>query len=233
MPTETATPTTLQPDTRRLLNCPCLICDTKLTDPTSVTLGIGPTCRKNIDWNGEVEALSPGDNARAKALVYEAALKRDSDPERVLAISVELLAMGLTKLATRIQDRFIEVRLHLTEEHFYRWVRDPKKSGGGYEVKTDEVIKVIQVRTPYAPGFRDALYQAGITYKRPVYVTTEENGRTKREFSHWEVKYAEARALYKALSRLFPGKAAIGPKGIFKVPTADEFDSKYSRPNVH
>ena len=221
--TTTATPTTLQPDTKRLLNCPCLICDTKLIDPTSVTLGIGPTCRKNIDWNGEVEALSPADNAKAKALVYEAAVKRDEDPDRVLAISAELLAMGLTKLATRIQDRFIEVRLHLTEEHFYRW--DGQKR---VEVKTDEVIKVLQVRTPFHPGFRDALYRAGVTYKRPVYI----QGEKKREFSHWEVKYSEARALYKALSRTFPGKAAIGPKGIFKVPTADEFDAKFANPRL-
>ncbi len=232
MTTTTATPTTpAAPELHRLLNSPCLICDTLLTDPTSVTLGIGPTCRKKHGWR-DLEALPAAQNKRAKELVYEAALNRDTDPWRVLAIATELLGMGLTKLATRIQDRFIEVRLHLTEGPLFRWVRDAKKPGGGSEVETGEVTKVLQVKTPYHPGFRDALYHGGVTYKRPVYIETEDdNGRKKRAFSHWEVKYSEARALYKALSRTFPGKSALGPKGVFKVPTAAEFDAEYAKPN--
>lgn len=208
--------TPLIPDPKRLLNCPCLVCDTRLEDPTSVTLGIGPTCRKKHGWK-DLEALPAGDNARAKALVYEAACVRDTDPDRVLAIASELLTMGLEKLGTRIQDRFIEVRLHLAEGPLYRWDRATRTEC------EDGTGMLVQVRTPYYRGFGDLLYQSGCRYKRPVY-------GEDRKFLYWEVKYDEARALYKALSRAFPGKAAIGPKGTFKVPTASEFDSKYNTP---
>lgn len=218
--------TDIHEDTRRLLNAPCLICDTKLTDPTSVTLGIGPTCRKNHGWS-DLEALSPGDNARAKALVFEAAVKRDSDPQRVLDISVELLKMGLEKLATRIQDRFIEVRLHLTDAPEVRWDRNLNRGQGG-EVETGATIRVLQVKSPYHSGFRDALFRS-VTYRRSVYVADPE-ARNGRRFSHWEVKYEEARGLYRALATCFPGKSAIGPKGLFFVPTLDEFNASFSKP---
>lgn len=220
----TPTPADMQPDTRRLLNSPCLVCDTKLTDPTSVTLGIGPTCRKNNGW-ADLEALSPGDNARAKALVYEAALKRDSDPKRVLDISTELLSMGLTKLAVKIQDRFIEVRLHMTEAPLVRWDRDRR-----CEVETGETAVVLQVKSPYHAGFRDALF-ASCRYRRSVYVADPE-ARNGRRFSHWEVKYEEARGLYKALATCYPGKAGIGPKGIFHVPSLAEFKANFSKPRL-
>lgn len=220
MTTLTPTPADLQPDTRRLLNSPCLVCDAKLTDPTSVTLGIGPTCRKNHGWS-DLEALPPGDNARAKALVYEAALKRDTDPKRVLEISRELLSMGLEKLGTRIQDRFIEVRLHMTEAPEVRW--DPQLRR---EVETGATIVVLQVKTPYHAGFRDALF-ASTTYHRPVYVP-DPKALKGRSFSHWEVKYSEARGLYRALSTCFPAKSALGPKGVFWVPTLDEFNANYA-----
>lgn len=222
----TPTPAEMQPDTRRLLNCPCLICDTKLTDPTSVTLGIGPTCRKGHGW-ADIEALPPGDNARAKALVYEAAVCRDKDPKRVLDISVELLGMGLTKLATRIQDRFIEVRLHLTDAPEVRWDRNANGGRGG-EVETGATIRVLQVKTPYNGGFRDTLFRS-CNYRRSVYVA-DDKAPSGRRFSHWEVKYEEARGLYRALATCYPGKSAIGPKGLFNVPTLDEYNANFSTP---
>ena len=218
------TPADMHPTTARLLNCPCLVCDTKLTDPTSVTFGIGPTCRKNHGWS-DLEALPAGDNARAKALVYEAACVRDTDPQRVLAIAVELLKMGLEKLATRIQDRFIEVRLHLADAPEVRWDRDARK-----EVETGATIRVLQVKSPYHAGFRDALFRS-CSYRRSVYVADDKkpNGRS---FSHWEVKYEDARGLYRALATCYPGKSALGPKGTFVVPTLAEYEASLSKPRM-
>lgn len=218
--------TDIQSETRRLLNAPCLICDTKLTDPTSVTIGIGPTCRKSHGW-AAVEALSPSDNRIAKALVYEAAVKRDSDPKRVLDISVELLKMGLEKLATRIQDRFIEVRLHLTDAPEVRWDRNLNRGKGG-EVETGATIRVLQVKSPWHSGFRNALFRS-CNYRRSVYVS-DEKAVSGRRFSHWEVKYEEARGLYRALATCYPGKSAIGPKGLFHVPTLAEYEASYAQP---
>lgn len=210
------------PDTKRLLNAPCLVCDTKLTDPTSVTLGIGPTCRKNHGWKA-LDELSAGDNARAKALVYEAAVVRDTDPNRVLAIAAELLRMGLEKLGTRIQDRFIEVRLHLTDAPEVRWDGVARR-----EVETGATIRVLQVKSPYHSGFRDALFRC-CSYRRSVYVAdaTKPSGRA---FSHWEVKYEDARGLYRALASCYPGKSALGPRGTFTVPTLAEYEAKLSQP---
>lgn len=222
--TTTPTRAELQPDTRRLLNAPCLVCDTKLTDPTSVTLGIGPTCRQKNGW-ASLEALEPGDNAQAKELVYEAALVRDTDPKRVLEIAGELLKMGLEVLGNKIRDRFIEVRLHVTEAKEVRWDRDARK-----EVETGATIEVVQVVSPYHPGFRDAL-GASVKYKRAVYVPDDSKPNGRR-FLHWEVKRAEVRGLYRALSICYPGKAAIGPKGIFFVPTLAEFEANHAKPRL-
>jgi len=218
------TPADMHHTTARLLNCPCLICSTKLTDPTSVTLGIGPTCRKSHGWS-DLEALPSGDNARAKALVYEAACVRDSDPQRVLAIATELFKMGLTKLATRIQDRFIEVRLNLADAPVVHWDRDARR-----EVETGATIRVLQVKSPYHAGFRDALFRS-CSYRRSVYLP-DATRPTGRAFSHWEVKYEDARGLYRALATCYPGKSALGPKGTFIIPTLAEYEATFSKPRM-
>lgn len=87
---------------------------------------------------------------------------------------------------------------------------------------------MLQVRTPWHPGFRDALGGA-VRYRRPVYVE-DPNAPRGRSFSHWEVKHEEARGLYKALATCFPGKSALGPKGIFTVPTLNEYNANLSKP---
>ena len=121
-----------------LLNVECVVCSTPLSDAKSAELGIGPVCRKKWGYADEIPGGEPA-RKRANALVYEACVaKRDGKVDRVLSIAEELQALGLGKLAQRIRERFVDIKLIDVEHDGQVWcdVFTPYKDGIGYGIRT-------------------------------------------------------------------------------------------------
>jgi hypothetical protein len=100
----------------KLLATHCAVCARPLVDAVSVETGIGPDCRKKFGFND-----FPDHPARltANALVYKIALRQTGAD--VAAAADDLRKLGFEKLAKRILERVIDIRIEAT--------------AGGYNVK--------------------------------------------------------------------------------------------------
>jgi hypothetical protein len=75
----------------------------------------------------------------------------------------------------------------------------------------------VEAVTPYSEAFLGAL-------KRDVFY---QDRRWNKEKKCWEVKVSAKVQLLKALATAYPGKPALGSKGVFMIPTLAEFEEKW------
>ena len=183
----------------KLLATDCICCGRPLVDATSVELGIGPVCRTKYGFD---EEITDATRVKANALVYQAAALAsapgNNTPE-ILKIAEDLKALGLAILSAKIQERFVAIRL-VDGESF------------------------VGVFTPYDPGFVNALKSAIPWEGRRWY--GRRDGAAKED-QCWRVKQQYKRELLGVLAQTFPGQAAVGGKGVFVVPTPQEFKAQY------
>lgn len=125
----------------------------------------------------------------ANALVHQAAIAaQNNDVSEVLRLADEIDAMGLDVLAAKIRERFIEIRL------------------------VENVPGEVEVYIPFCQEFIDVL-RANIPRRGKRMV---KNANDK--FKCWVIKREFQRDLFDALKAGFPGRYALGPKGVFQIP---------------
>lgn len=203
-----------------LLGVQCIVCATPLSDAKSAELGIGPVCRKKWGYDDEIPGGEPARKV-ANALVYEATCaKRDGNVERVLEISNELQALGLVKLANRIRDRFVDVRLTPVQIDGVKWL-------DVFTPYREQFPRILKALVP-----ADMLKRVHVTGKDddgdPLYVRGAGHDRSiGGKFDHWCVHNDAARLVMAALAVVFPNERATGIKGVFKVPALPVFVSIY------
>ena len=89
-----------------MLATECAVCGRPLLDARSVELGIGPECRRKYGYNVECDDAA---RAEANALVYRIAMaQRGID---VATACARLSELGFEKLAGRIAERAVDVRI--------------------------------------------------------------------------------------------------------------------------
>ncbi len=181
----------------------CVVCSRKLRDAKSVELGIGPICRKKLnhaDWGLDDEA-----QATANKLIHKAGIAaRAEDFETVLTVADELADLGLATTADVLRTKFIKIRLERDSDvQVYGWSRE--RGGYAIEGQTRDVIKVF---TPYSPEFNAERKRMRLR-ARPV---------KEGKVFYWEFGADQGGDVLELLSRVFPGRTAMGPKGPFRIP---------------
>lgn len=203
-----------------LLGVQCIVCATPLSDAKSAELGIGPVCRKKWGYNDEIPGGEPA-RQRANALVYEATCaKRDGNVERVLEISNELQALGLVKLANRIRDRFVDLRLTPVQIDGVTWydVFTPYRENFPHTLK--RLVPADDLKRVHCTGKDedgDPIFVRGAGHDRSI------GGK----FDHWCVHSRAARLALAALAVVFPGQRATGAQGVFQIPAVAVFRRVY------
>lgn len=183
----------------KLLATHCIVCSRPLRDAASVEIGIGPDCREKYGFDVEV----PG-RVEANRIVHHAAIAAHAgDVKAVLTAADQIEVLGLTLLADTIRRRFVLIRLE--------------------DVKDGEITWT-QVFTPYNPDFVGALHRAVQNGDK-----RQNRDPETKKFKCWEIKHGARRGLLQALSRVFGGKQAMGPRGVFEIPTVEEFQTKFAR----
>ncbi len=190
----------------RLVATHCCICSRDLVDAKSVEMGIGPVCRGRVGMKGRYP-----NRETVNKLVYEAAIKaHGGDVDRVLEIATEVDQLGMPKLAEILRTRFIHIRLEIAEDD----------------------AEYIDVYTPFSMDFVRALhkYVPHMGMAQGVQVTAKRKRLDdQQKFKCWMVRAGWKRGLLQALVAAYPGDRALGPKGVFTIPTRDEFDGQYRR----
>ena len=192
-------------NTRRL-DTRCCACGRSLNDPKSIQLGIGPVCRKGLEFSGIYSGLSTKRKGEAKRLIMLAGEACDlGDVGAVFEIAGRVESFGFTKVAEKIRARFVTVRIQRWEVEEFGWSKDRG------EFSLDRMHQVFRVWTPYGSGFNDARRMHRL------------RGRPCRELTeygkfHWEFKVSDQSALMGVLVSAFPGCAMITDKGISRIP---------------
>lgn len=192
------------PNTHRLATN-CVMCRLPLRDAKSVTLGLGPVCRKKAGYNADVKGMDEDTRVEANALIHKAGIASDSnDVATIVACADAVEKLGMVKLADIIRKRYVKIRLERESGvQVYGWSKDQ----GEYEVpgKTRDVIKLF---TPYSPDLNSIRRRMGLRM-RPV-----KDGKV----FYWEADESQGHAVLQLLSRVFAGKRALGDKGVFQIP---------------
>ena len=106
--------TTTTTDVTNVLQRPtlttCALCSRALNDAASVQIGVGPDCRKKIDYDKVPEAL----RTRVNELLAQISLHVE-DQQACLVYADQIRELGLDNIAQAIVRRFCEVRLALCE----------------------------------------------------------------------------------------------------------------------
>ena len=191
----------------RRLDTRCCACGRSLNDPKSVQLGIGPICRKNLEFGGIYMGLTTKKKSEAKRLIMMAGEACDAgDVGAVFEKAGRVESFGFTKVAEKIRARFVTVRIQRWTVEEFGWSRDKG------EFSLGRMHQVFRVWTPYGSGFNEARRRHRL------------RGRPCREVTphgkfHWEFKVADQSALMGALVSAFPGHAMITDKGISRIPS--------------
>ncbi len=200
----------------KLIATRCVACDRPLLDSLSVTWGMGPTCRKRA-------GISPTMPHRelANQLVHAAAIAAENGRTAdVVDKAQRLHHLGLAKLHDILIKRFVKITLQ-------------------EETDSDGAVWV-HVYTPFDPTFLDALRThvpahgqladgTEVAVKVKVTDPNKLNGRGQPRFKCWKVRRGFCRSLLRALAQTWPGRQALGPRGVFQVPTVPEYDHKYAK----
>ena len=187
-----------------MLNTQCIVCSTPLRDAKSVELGIGPVCRAK---NGFGKEIAAADRIVANRKIREAATaKYHDDIERVFELANDIEALGLDQLAQIIRLRFITVQLIDVDDGWF------------------------DLHTPYDGDFLGAM-KAKVPWNQREAVRDPEklNRNGKPKFKHWRIAQGSKRALLGVLARFWPGTRAMGGKGVFVIPTEEQFDKIYNK----
>ena len=174
----------------KMLATHCIACGKALVDARSVSLGIGPCCRKGI--KGDIDETT---RTTANKYIFDASIAaQEGFVERVMECVDLIDSLGFTKLALKVRKRF--KRFNEIHEH---------------HGKADIIIEIkgemLCVKTPYRRGRSNEFIKAW--RKIP--------GRRFRD-GHNYIPHAQKAALWTLLREYFPGKSGIGPRGVFRVP---------------
>lgn len=208
------------PNTKRLATN-CCACGRALRDAKSVEVGIGPHCRKKHGFDTTYNALTDSQRKSVNVLIHRAGIACEkNDIKLILKLAKKIERRGFSVVANRIRTRFVKIRIHRANGvDEYGWT--PKRGG----FKTGEQHDVVRVWTPYSPEFngnrRDNRLRG-----RPC--------KEQTEFGkfHWEFKVEHSTLLMRVLALTFPGQSYLCDNGIFEVPTAAEFNSKFAGDSV-
>lgn len=111
----------------KLLATACVACGRPLVDAASVEAGMGPDCRKKY---GYAEGPAEG-RGMANRIVAHMAASAPSRGDKIVATQIASLAdLGFVKLATKLAERFVVVRVSI---HHARYVVDAPWSPAGVE----------------------------------------------------------------------------------------------------
>jgi hypothetical protein len=113
----------------KLLATNCACCGRPLVDAISVSVGLGPECRK--DFNA---GITPEVQAEANKIIHAAAISAGSYRiSEVLMAADKIEALGLSTLANKMRRRFQNVErkvdVTITEENGYLRVETPYRRG--------------------------------------------------------------------------------------------------------
>lgn len=98
----------------------CCVCWRLLTDPDSISLGIGPVCRKRVNWHTTWDHLE--DEYKADVVRTVNAIARAGKDFETISVALDHLAMhGLSELVDAIMKRFTKITI--------------TETNGGYLVK--------------------------------------------------------------------------------------------------
>jgi len=174
----------------RLLASFCVCCGRPLVDATSVELGLGPECRRNIypEGVGEIERRT------ANKLVCAAAKAAQlGKVQEVLDLAESIRALGFEVLAGKVGRRFTRVA-----------PKDRK-----VDIEVSEKGDLLIVKTPFRRGAKDEFIAAWRAIPGRRFDRSNESN---------VVPVAQKQALWNLLREFFPGKWGKGPKGLFRVP---------------
>jgi hypothetical protein len=187
------------------------MCRRALRDAKSVTLGIGPDCRKKSGYNDDVSGMSEEERTTTNGLIHKAGIASDTgDVATIVACADAVEKLGLSKIADIIRKRYVKIRLERASDvQVFGWDR----ARGEYEVegKTRNVIKVF---TPWGSRFNDVRKRMGLRL-RPVSKTVVDG--VKVPF-YWEADVTQGAAVLKCLAGAHAGEMALGDKGVFQIP---------------
>jgi hypothetical protein len=152
-----------------------------------------------------MSGFSEARRKKANKLIHSSGIAMDADDlDTILENADKLQRMKLPVIADKIRHRFIPIRLERAENvQVYGWSR----GSGSYAIegKTRNVIKVF---TPARSGFNDARKSMRIRM-RPV---------KEGKVFYWEAGEEQGQEVMALLKRCFPGRKALGDKGIFVIP---------------
>jgi hypothetical protein len=175
------------------LDIHCCCCGKELVDSISTELGIGPDCRK--EYTG---GITPAVQRECNVLTHRAAIaSTEGRVEEVRDLAQKIADLGLTTLADRIRERFVNAEKNVK-------IVLVSVDGGA----------ALAVTTPFRRGAKDAFIAAW--RKIP--------GRRYRNGANI-VPVAEKRMLWELLKEFFPGIYGKGPDGkVFRVPQPPKQD---------
>ena len=181
----------------------CCVCGRPLLDAESLASGIGPVCADKTEFGRP--GLDPEVRAEVNRLVYQlAALQKQPGAVTHLRRLVEL---GFAVLADRVAARLeelVEVRVELVN---------------GVGVVLSEMPRLDDERFEM---WRQAKRQIpGWTFRH-----VEKMGGRRDVVPN---RVESIQALYRALTLVVPGKVGKSPKGLFVVPSPEQYDAMIGR----
>lgn len=167
-----------------LLATNCCCCGRSLVDAVSVSLGIGPECR-----DGYSGGITPDQQEQANKLTHAAAVAAQRGQiATVRQIADEIRGLGLTSLAEKVAERFVNAerlaKIEITEDGDSLRVKTPFRRGASAEF----IAAWREI-----PGRR---FVGGVNV----------------------VPVSSKAALWALLKAYFPGQYGVGPTGAFRVP---------------
>jgi hypothetical protein len=168
----------------KLANTFCCCCGKKLGDSLSIELGIGPECR-----DGNDEGLTAEQQTACNKLTHAAAVAAQrGDIEHVRAIAEEIRAIGLSNLADKVSERFVNAerlaKIVITQDGNMLRVQTPYKRSAGQD---------------FVNAWRNVPGRRWSNGANVVPVTSKPQ-------------------LWALLKQYFPGEFGKGPNGVFKIP---------------
>lgn len=92
----------------------CCMCGRGFTDPDSIALGIGPVCRRKVNWRTMWAEADTETRVAVVGLVNQVA-HAPRDFETVAVMADAIADLGFSKLADRIIARFATIKLSAEE----------------------------------------------------------------------------------------------------------------------
>ena len=200
----------------------CCCCGRLLLDPQSIETGIGPTCAKKYGFSTRFKALSGAKRAEISGMIHEAGFACEFDDyAEVLKLADEIEKAGFDMVGKRVRSRFLGIRLMIVEDQpIWGWDRDTQS-----EYNTGRRADMVRLWTPYSEEFT-SLRKSNRLRGRPCKKVTDWG-----KF-HWDFEVTLSPLLMRVLVLAFPGRSYICDKGVFKVPTPDEFNAMFDESRV-